>query len=294
MTAIHWPPFGYMHEEYEELFLARAIPKGLGLTQHSWDTFLDKHAEALADLIWPRWDEITNDWCSDAARAGMAKLTRQDIDVCVDVHECRCVYPVGNKSHTHKDLFKYEDVGANFETSVRIYLQGLKTGDIGNIITIIVDSLSGAHEPGMLTVIFKGRFRRPRPYAAALLLGASNFKHWLMATSSLHPSFPSGHAFQGLVGVTCGWLQLDKPAQKATAAVAQQLAIDIGDRRVFAGVHYPSDNFASWYLALQMAPLIWPSNSSDAIKFMKQAIAKSQVKKDSKNQIYLPLHKLVA
>ena len=29
-----------------------------------------------------------------------------------------------------------------------------------------------------------------------------------------------------------------------------QFMVDVGDRRVFAGVHYPSDSLASWYCAL--------------------------------------------
>jgi hypothetical protein len=31
-----------------------------------------------------------------------------------------------------------------------------------------------------------------------------------------------------------------------------QFGVDIGDRRVFAGVHYPSDNMASWIMALRL------------------------------------------
>lgn len=43
----------------------------------------------------------------------------------------------------------------------------------------------------------------------------------------------------------------------------EQFGVDIGDRRVFAGVHYPSDNLSSWILALRLGrevfadPRVW-------------------------------------
>jgi hypothetical protein len=33
----------------------------------------------------------------------------------------------------------------------------------------------------------------------------------------------------------------------------QQYAVDMGDRRVFAGVHYPSDNLSSWLMIMRIA-----------------------------------------
>ena len=33
----------------------------------------------------------------------------------------------------------------------------------------------------------------------------------------------------------------------------QQYAVDMGDRRVFAGVHYPSDNLSSWLMVMRVA-----------------------------------------
>jgi hypothetical protein len=44
------------------------------------------------------------------------------------------------------------------------------------------------------------------------------------------------------------------PAREASLA---QYMVDIGDRRVFAGVHYPSDNIASWIMALSLMPEVY-------------------------------------
>lgn len=65
----------------------------------------------------------------------------------------------------------------------------------------------------------------------------------------------SGHCFEAAMGglsafhraqdLGCGSRVLDTLAQHA---------IDVGDRRVLAGVHYPSDNISSWIVALLIAP----------------------------------------
>ncbi len=53
---------------------------------------------------------------------------------------------------------------------------------------------------------------------------------------------------------------LDEPICGRSAL--QQFAVDIGDRRVFAGVHYPSDNISSWYAALRIIPHIFDGQSA--------------------------------
>jgi hypothetical protein len=54
----------------------------------------------------------------------------------------------------------------------------------------------------------------------------------------------------------------------------QQFTVDIGDRRVFAGVHYPSDNLSSWYTALKLLPhVIDPSALASVRKFLWEAIS---------------------
>jgi len=72
-----------------------------------------------------------------------------------------------------------------------------------------------------------------------------------------HPSLISGHSIQGILlsrMVLEFWLQnneiekFDKNDIQIKSLA--QYAVNFGDRRVFAGVHYPSDNNASWFVAL--------------------------------------------
>jgi hypothetical protein len=57
----------------------------------------------------------------------------------------------------------------------------------------------------------------------------------------------------------------------------QQYTADIGDRRVFAGVHYPSDNISSWFCALRMCDNMYSEVGEVAKVFMRGALAKSAV-----------------
>jgi hypothetical protein len=45
-----------------------------------------------------------------------------------------------------------------------------------------------------------------------------------------------------------------------------QYAVDFGDRRVMAGVHYPSDNLGSWLLALDLIPRVCSPDTGAEVK----------------------------
>jgi hypothetical protein len=63
--------------------------------------------------------------------------------------------------------------------------------------------------------------------------------------------------------------------------VFRQFVIDVGDRRVFAGVHYPSDNLASWYVAMRLIPRVFLADEKiyEPRKFLWNAIQRSLVYK---------------
>lgn len=121
-------------------------------------------------------------------------------------------------------------------------------------------------------------FRRPRPQQVAFQLGISDFKHhqalWSVHTGN-HPSLVSGHCIQGLLLSCC---LVDETIKKngyisdELLEKYRQYAVDVGDRRVFAGVHYISDNIASWISVLRVIPWIFPKNSSLMLEFVARAI----------------------
>ena len=91
----------------------------------------------------------------------------------------------------------------------------------------------------------------------AIRFDVSDFRYH-EAVTSLSPSMCSGHCLQssvcvgGSIEAAIGVLNLT-PEVKAALG---QWAVDIGDRRVFAGVHFPSDNLCSWITFLRMADYV--------------------------------------
>jgi hypothetical protein len=131
--------------------------------------------------------------------------------------------------------------------------------------------------PGPLR--FKELFQRPRPYQAAYLLNRPySFE---LARSSMTPSMLSGHGLTGVVGRCGGYMtsRLRHQLEDVGGAVAefQQYAVDIGDRRVFAGVHYPSDSIGSWFVSLRLCDHMFGEAGDVAKGFMREAISKSAV-----------------
>ena len=137
----------------------------------------------------------------------------------------------------------------------------------------------------------KALLQRPRPHQAALMTGYPHFINEVTQTG-LTPSACSGHCVQGVLGIggvyeyfVQSGVELDDKNQESL----RQYAVDIGDRRVMAGIHYPSDNLSSWILFMNLAdrvyrnpkvkPWIW-----DAIRhrsFVYQTIVKFVAKHSS-------------
>lgn len=125
---------------------------------------------------------------------------------------------------------------------------------------------------------FKTHFSRPRPYTAAAYFGMDTFKHVTASRhvhTGVHPAFPSGHCAQGLLvaaGIYEDALIKEQPITDERLDALMQFAVDFGDRRVFAGVHYPTDNVASWVTAVELADRCFDEHG-DAVKaFIVEAI----------------------
>lgn len=60
----------------------------------------------------------------------------------------------------------------------------------------------------------------------------------------------------------------------------QQYMVDWGDRRVFAGVHYMTDNIASWWLAMTFVPFLFHDRPEIADLARQAIITRSRVYRD--------------
>jgi hypothetical protein len=89
-----------------------------------------------------------------------------------------------------------------------------------------------------------------------------------MAITSMTPSLPCGHCYQALTlvgGIMERLLIDDTPFAPASWGALEQYAVDFGDRRVMAGVHYPSDNLASWMIVISLAKHIYREDQVMAV-----------------------------
>ena len=79
------------------------------------------------------------------------------------------------------------------------------------------------------------------------------------ARTAVTPSMISGHCFETIMGGAAAYCRaIDAGLGSDTIDALARHTVDVGDRRVFAGVHYPSDNLSSWLTALLLMPIVCP------------------------------------
>ena len=149
---------------------------------------------------------------------------------------------------------------------------------------------AGARNGTNIVLSFKYALQRPRPYQMATILGVPHeFEQSVTAHTA---ALPSGHCLQASVGAATilgDWQKLGfQPNERQLITFARFVA-DVGDRRVFAGLHYPSDNLASWIVALRLISRL--SLPRESTSFLLTALEQSVVYKlmvSSKSVAYIP------
>jgi hypothetical protein len=129
-----------------------------------------------------------------------------------------------------------------------------------------VDDLVGgflrgvAAKAGNVDLEIKQDMQRPRAYQMAFLLDQDWFTHQ-DAKSAVTPSMISGHSVETLMGGVAAYYRAEQLAvPKAALENLAQQAVDVGDRRVLAGVHYPSDNISPWLTGLMLCAQVCPDS----------------------------------
>lgn len=160
--------------------------------------------------------------------------------------------------------------------NLRDYVSGLSEQQFLNTRGIVEQAYSSRKLPGLFW--FKNSFMRTRPYQASLILGKEEFENY-PALSARHSSFYSGHCLEGIIfcaAIEEYWRSLGSVYSSAQFDQLAQYAIDFGDRRVFAGVHYPSDNVGSWIMALRLARLAF-DEPEKTFTFIRNAIVEKSL-----------------
>jgi len=279
-------------------------------TQSEFQDLIREWLSDVSDSIWPHWDGKT--W-SGAASKNKESTTHDELKVAVALYhgasgtadiltEVPDIPPAedGNdrsqewhynvedalvldSKFAHIDLPEGQEPSLNYRASKTIgsnFLLYDESFDIEEFENLFWGRMRGLQPP---LFDIKQFFQRPRPWTAAAMFGLSDFR-WTTANgfthTGVHPSILSGHCVQGILG-GCSVFEAQLDQAKSTGVglsesrinAIQKYMVDWGDRRVFAGVHYMTDNIASWTLARRLIPHLF-RNSQEVENFAVTAITR--------------------
>jgi hypothetical protein len=293
-------PYGVMHDDLKSKTKAPDTQPGdwpAGNTDYP--AIISTWIAEVADKIWPRWE---NDAWTGGAINFAERATHDELAIAVSLYHgggdqlgilCELAgsnAPFEGPQRDHNWHYRIEDARLDhpdyndiqlpicFSSSLE-YRTGkdgtanypLYGGPVMEPATFKTKFLEEASAKRPEVLGLKQLFQRPRPRAAATALGVKGFR-WVAAHRNVHtgqhPAFPSGHCMQGILGGCTVYEQLIKSGKKPTPEEREQLQtymVDWGDRRVFAGVHYMTDNIASWTLLRRVIPHVFETEEVEEL-----------------------------
>lgn len=309
-------PFGVLNDGH----LRRLSPGGIFGAMPDWRdssaayrTLMENWLERVTTTIWPAWQD--GRWQGGAASDKEA-TTKAELELAVQLYHGTKGRPrkldenltsrplPDGRTVSQKWHYEIEDAKVNDRDAAIIALHKKEPPSFDYISSQTIGSNFAAYSetPGIATFecLFWGRMQsispaifnikrhlqRPRPWTAAETLEIDGFR-WAVANgfthTGVHPSLLSGHCIQGVLG-GCSVLEalLDGGAEIEAHVLEsiQQYMVDWGDRRVFAGVHYMTDNIASWTLARQIIPYLFRHPDQIEAIAVDAIVGKSQVFSD--------------
>jgi hypothetical protein len=277
------PPWGALSTTITVFTGFHPIPHDWNVTQSTlpaniaFQNWLNAVTADLERLLWPTYDVPTQTW----SRMPEPKLINADFELLGNLHKHLAARIKGHgtcfeegstvpKPCIHRIFFNEEDdeqLGLMYER----YDPDLPERWCTALPGLISDGIE--LKVGSVHYQLKAQFQRPRAYQVAMVQ-QRNFEY-LWAKSGGTPSFVSGHCLQGCLGGCAAFAQMGSSISAASVDVFKQFTVDIGDRRVFGGVHYPSDNLGSWYTALRLVPHVFEASAVQPVfEFLYDAITK--------------------
>jgi hypothetical protein len=226
-----------------------------------WQKWLEDVANAMKEFLWPRWDTQSRTWDGDVRAA--KELTVADLEL-MQVLRPRLDAPIGAGGTAHRRLFLEEDKGPPTWKGLLEYLPAASGNLQQQFDGLLIEGGMQLAEPAILQL--KMRMQRPRPYQTSFLLGTDVFPYDV-AVTAVTPSLVSGNCLQGMMAlanvVVRSEFRTGEPLSSEVLLALQRFFVDGGDRRVYAGVHYPSDNLSSWFAALRLCRRLAFDNPDD-------------------------------
>jgi hypothetical protein len=276
------PPWGQAEDDVMFTMAGAVVPidwtpeDGSEPTPHKWEEWLDQLTEGIASRLWPKL--VKGKWHGPPV-GPLLDADFQLLDDLRDYHglPINGMYP---GQVLNSDLFAEEDDNSiDFGTRYERYDPTLAARVLKDLPNMLAAGM--ADKVGTLDLQLKFFFQRPRAHQIALIQNRERFNYSWARTSNT-PSLVSGHCLQASIAGCTAFVALQPEewdGKKESIAVLKRFTVDIGDRRVFAGVHYPSDNLASWYVAFNLLPRVFRKAEAIAAKdFLWDAInTKSEV-----------------
>lgn len=258
------------------------IPEEDRLTSfHDWRNDILRR---LSDSIWPSFDRAQKKWIGQASQWSEA-ATKRELELVAkhfqganaQINKMPTLSKSPEFGHSHLEQFRVEDnPDQPAAINLRDYVSDLSEAQFHLARSVVDDAYESNKLPGLFW--FKNEFTRPRPYQTAHIYSLYNFENY-PALSARHSSFYSGHCLEGIIisaTIFDLWQSDSASYSNEQIEALSRFAVDFGDRRVFAGVHYPSDNVGSWVIALNLIPNIF-KNSAPVLQFVKNAITNYSV-----------------
>ncbi|GIT92342.1 hypothetical protein JANAI62_28000 [Jannaschia pagri] len=299
------PPYGAPSRELR-IVDDGARPKDWSGSAEDWAAFYAHFVEDVSEHISPKWDMATGTWTGASAQFA-TEATRRELDVVIKTLLAKGImdqipitptYKGPLPKRTHYWLYAIEDYIGPFLSRLQSGEPVLPPADkeleqkVGahpaNSIYYYDDTVDLQQMPSLFGHMFQHKyngifqtkliFRRARPQQTAFMLGLTDFE-WRQAQANVHtgnhPALISGHCAQGLLfacTIVDKLLSAGRQMEDIPMEAYSQFAVDFGDRRVFGGVHYPTDNIASWIAVMRMIPWVFPENGPTLLAFIQSAI----------------------
>jgi hypothetical protein len=272
-------PFGFMAENFNEEAIRHAVPSAWRGTASEYGRWIDERVKQIKASVWPEWNKSTKEWTGKAVDTAIA-LSAADLKL-MEKLGSQYLEPSRQDSELNRFWFKKEDDLFDDEFGVERFKRIFGDTPRNQRRSALFTDGGYARYAGSIGWLLKERLQRPRAHQMAYWIAGPR-PVLRTAASAWSPSAISGHAFQGLVACLRVFVDSqgndDKWSDEDTQKLCE-LAADLGDRRVFAGVHYPSDNALSWSVALNLVEHIG-ANKTERIamtRFIKRAIQSSRV-----------------
>lgn len=285
LGACAMPPWGLMNVDAQR---DRAIqvpsdwlPSPDATLQHRIEHFemwFRETLETVNRVLWPSFDPARLVWVGESVEF-MDSLTLADLNLMLEIQHPPSGLPRFNSLFRapsrslslkfHRSLFHAED-GTGIFDSFPLYCH-TAGDDLKNAMANLCTA-GDFDKQAPVNFRFKTSLQRPRPMQLALRFGMNAFEYEPAATS-ISPSMCSGHCLQGVLEVAAALERLldDKVTLSPDELLSiAQWGVDIGDRRVMAGVHYPGDNLCSWLIFLRMSAFVF--HQPDAVRIMAYGI----------------------